>query len=145
MTLIKTLHAREILDSRGNPTLEAEIVLDSGAFGRAAVPSGASTGAREAIELRDGDPDRYLGKGVTKAVSNVNGTIANALAGFDVSDQEALDRQLIELDGTHNKANLGANALLGVSLAAAHAMAAHEGQPLWARLAQSDDLLLPYR
>jgi len=143
MTLIKTLHAREILDSRGNPTLEAEIVLDSGAFGRAAVPSGASTGAREAIELRDGDPDRYLGKGVTKAVSNVNGTIANALAGFDVSDQEALDRQLIELDGTHNKASLGANALLGVSLAAAHAMAAHEGQPLWARLAQSDELLLP--
>ena len=143
MTLIKTLHAREILDSRGNPTLEAEIVLDSGAFGRAAVPSGASTGAREAIELRDGDPDRYLGKGVTKAVSNVNGTIANALAGFDVSDQEALDRQLIELDGTHNKASLGANALLGVSLAAAHAMAAHEGRPLWDRLAQSDELLLP--
>ena len=143
MTLIKTLHAREILDSRGNPTLEAEIVLDSGAFGRAAVPSGASTGAREAIELRDGDPDRYLGKGVTKAVSNVNTTIANALTGFDVSDQEALDRQLIELDGTHNKANLGANALLGVSLAAAHAMAAHEGRPLWARLAQSDELLLP--
>ena len=93
--------------------------------------------------MRDGDPDRYLGKGVTKAVSNVNTTIANALTGFDVSDQEALDRQLIELDGTHNKASLGANALLGVSLAAAHAMAAHEGRPLWARLAQTDELLLP--
>jgi len=118
MTLIKSLHAREILDSRGNPTLEAEIVLDSGAFGRACVPSGASTGAREAIELRDGDPNRYLGKGVKKAVANVNSTITDALARFDVSDQRALDRKLIELDGSPNKANLGANALLGVSLAA---------------------------
>jgi len=143
MTLIKTLHAREILDSRGNPTLEAEITLDSGAFGRAAVPSGASTGAREAIELRDGDPNRYFGKGVRKAVNNVNTTIAQALTGTDASDQAALDRTIITLDGDANKANLGANALLGVSLAAAHAMAAHQGQPLWARLAESDTLQLP--
>ena len=143
MTLIQSLHAREILDSRGNPTLEAEIVLGSGAFGRAAVPSGASTGAREAIELRDGDPGRYSGKGVTRAVSNINTTIADALKGFDVSDQAVLDRRLIELDGSPNKANLGANALLGVSLAAAHAMAAQEGRPLWSRLAQSDQLQLP--
>ena len=143
MTLIRSLHAREILDSRGNPTLEAEIVLDSGAFGRAMVPSGASTGAREAIELRDGDPGRFGGKGVTQAVANVNSTIANSLAGFDVSDQATLDRRLIALDGTANKANLGANALLGVSLAAAYAMAAHEGLPLWSRLAQSDKLQLP--
>ncbi|MBT8048629.1 MAG: phosphopyruvate hydratase [Xanthomonadales bacterium] len=143
MTAIKSIHAREILDSRGNPTLEAEIVLDSGAFGRAAVPSGASTGAREAIELRDGDAGRYGGKGVTQAVANVNGTIAAALKATDADDQEALDRKLIELDGSPNKANLGANALLGVSLAAAHAMAAHENRPLWARLAQGENLQLP--
>jgi enolase len=143
MTTIKTIHAREILDSRGNPTLEAEIMLDSGAFGRAMVPSGASTGAREAIELRDGDAGRYGGKGVTRAVANVNGPIASALNGTPADDQEALDRKLIELDGSPNKANLGANALLGVSLAAAHAMAAHEGRPLWARLAQSENLQLP--
>ena len=143
MTKIKFVHAREILDSRGNPTLEAEIGLDSGARGRAAVPSGASTGAREAIELRDGDPNRYLGRGVTRAVANVNGTIADALLGTDASDQEALDRRLIELDGSPNKGVLGANALLGVSLAAAHAMAAHEGQPLWQRLAPAGPLQLP--
>jgi enolase len=143
MSLIQTLHAREILDSRGNPTLEAEIVLESGAFGRAAVPSGASTGAREAIELRDGDSRRYSGKGVTRAVSHVNTLIADALKGFDASDQEALDRRLIELDGTPNKANLGANALLGASLAAAHAMAAHEGRPLWSRLSGDESLQLP--
>jgi enolase len=143
MTAIESIHAREILDSRGNPTLEAEIVLDSGAFGRAAVPSGASTGAREAVELRDGDPGRYGGKGVSRAVDNVNRTIAQALAGADADDQAALDRKLIELDGSPNKGNLGANALLGVSLAAAHAMAAHEGRPLWARLAQSENLQLP--
>jgi enolase len=137
MTKIKTLHAREILDSRGNPTLEAEVCLESGAFGRAAVPSGASTGAREAIELRDGDATRYLGRGVLKAVGNANGIIAEALNGFDAADQAALDRRLIELDGSPNKANLGANALLGVSLAAAHAMAAHEGMALWQRLARS--------
>ncbi|RPH99557.1 MAG: phosphopyruvate hydratase [Lysobacterales bacterium] len=136
MTKIKSLHAREILDSRGNPTLEAEVRLASGAFGRAAVPSGASTGSREAIELRDGDPKRFLGRGVQGAVNNVNGTIARALAGFDVADQEVLDRRLIELDGSPNKGRLGANALLGVSLAAAHAMAAHRGQALWQRLAE---------
>ena len=143
MTLINTLHAREILDSRGNPTLEAEILLDSGAFGRAAVPSGASTGAREAIELRDGDFDRYLGRGVIGAVANVNETIAAALSGFEFADQATLDRKLIELDGSPNKANLGANALLGVSLAAAHAVAAQQGRPLWASLAQADKLQLP--
>jgi enolase len=135
MTKIKSLHARQILDSRGNPTLEAEVRLESGAFGRAAVPSGASTGAREAIELRDGDPGRYLGRGVLKAVANVNGVIAAALTGCDAADQKALDDRLIELDGSPNKANLGANALLGVSQAAAHAMADHQGLALWQRLA----------
>ena len=143
MTTIKSIHAREILDSRGNPTLEAEVTLDSGAFGRAAVPSGASTGAREAMELRDGDASRYQGKGVSCAVANVNQTIASALVGGDAADQKALDHRLIELDGSPNKATLGANALLGVSLAVAHAMADHEGRPLWARLAQSDRLQLP--
>jgi enolase len=143
MTTIKSIHGREILDSRGNPTLEAEIVLDSGAFGRAAVPSGASTGAREAIELRDGDANRYGGKGVSRAVDNINQTIAVALIGTDADDQAVLDRKLIELDGSPNKGNLGANALLGVSLATAHAMAAHQGQPLWAWLAQSEKLQLP--
>jgi len=143
MTAIKSIHAREILDSRGNPTLEAEIGLASGAFGRAAVPSGASTGTREAIELRDGDASRYGGKGVLQAVENVNTTIADALVGTDADDQAGLDSKLLELDGSPNKANLGANALLGVSLAAAHAMAAEEGRPLWARLAHSDHLQLP--
>ncbi|NNK38892.1 MAG: phosphopyruvate hydratase, partial [Xanthomonadales bacterium] len=143
MATITSIHAREILDSRGNPTLEAEMRLDSGAFGRAAVPSGASTGAREAIELRDGDRNRYLGRGVSQAVANVNRTIAEALQGSDAGDQAALDRRLIELDGTPNKGKLGANALLGVSLAAAHAMAAHEGRPLWQRLAQDGPLQLP--
>ncbi|NNJ65111.1 MAG: phosphopyruvate hydratase [Xanthomonadales bacterium] len=143
MATITSIHAREILDSRGNPTLEAEMRLDSGAFGRAAVPSGASTGAREAIELRDGDRNRYLGRGVSQAVANVNHTIAEALQGSDAGDQAALDRRLIELDGTPNKGKLGANALLGVSLAAAHAMAAHEGRPLWQRLAQDGPLQLP--
>jgi len=140
---MQSIRAREIIDSRGNPTLEAEIILASGAFGRAAVPSGASTGAREAIELRDGDAARFGGKGVSRAVANVNRTIADALRGMDASDQEAIDRRLIELDGTPNKANLGANAILGVSLAAARAMAAQEGRPLWAHLAQSEKLQLP--
>ncbi len=139
MTRIQSVHAREILDSRGNPTLEAEIRLESGAFGRAAVPSGASTGAREAIELRDGDAHRYGGKGVALAVQNVNTTLADALRGTDASDQQALDNRLIELDGSPNKGKLGANALLGVSLAAAHAMAAQEQRPLWARLAASSN------
>jgi enolase len=136
MTDIKSVHAREILDSRGNPTLEAEVGLQSGAFGRAAVPSGASTGAREAIELRDGDKSRYFGKGVRQAVANVNGPIAEALIGRPAADQQALDRRLIDLDGSPNKGRLGANALLGVSLAAAHAMAAESGQPLWQLLAE---------
>jgi len=130
MTTINKIHAREILDSRGNPTLEAEVTLASGHVGRAAVPSGASTGTKEAVELRDGDKTRYLGKGVQKAVANVNGAIATALTGFNAADQSGLDRRLIELDGTENKAKLGANALLGVSLANAHAVAASRGLPL---------------
>ena len=124
MTTITKIHAREILDSRGNPTLEAEITLADGSFGRAMVPSGASTGTKEAVELRDGDRTRYLGKGVLKAVGNVNGAIAQALTGFDAADQAGLDKRLIDLDGTENKGRLGANALLSVSMAAAHAVAA---------------------
>lgn len=143
MTRIKSVHARQILDSRGNPTLEAEIRLESGAFGRAAVPSGASTGAREAIELRDNDPSKYGGKGVLKAVANVNGEIASTLLNVDASSQEALDEILIRLDGTDNKSRLGANALLGVSLANAHAMAAHNRQPLWSWLSSGDATELP--
>ncbi|MBE2292529.1 MAG: phosphopyruvate hydratase, partial [Xanthomonadaceae bacterium] len=135
MTSIAKIHAREILDSRGNPTLEAEVVLGDGALGRAAVPSGASTGTKEAVELRDGDKTRYLGKGVKDAVANVNGTIADSLLGFDAADQRGLDRRLIDLDGTENKGRLGANALLGVSLAAAHAVAASRRQALWQYLA----------
>ncbi|TAN05270.1 MAG: phosphopyruvate hydratase [Rhodanobacteraceae bacterium] len=134
-TAIKTIHAREVLDSRGNPTLEAEITLADGGFGRAIVPSGASTGSREAVELRDGDASRYCGKGVTKAVANVNGEITKALAGFDAVDQKGLDARLVALDGTPNKSRLGANATLGVSLAAARAAAASRGQPLWQYLA----------
>src|SRR6476620_11575572 len=113
MSTITHVHAREILDSRGNPTLEAEVTLSDGSFGRALVPSGASTGSREAVELRDGDKSRYLGKGVKNAVANVNGAIAQALTGFDASDQKGLDAKLIALDGTPNKSHLGANALLG--------------------------------
>ncbi|MBD9379127.1 phosphopyruvate hydratase [Pseudoxanthomonas sp. PXM04] len=143
MTTIAKVHAREILDSRGNPTLEAEVTLADGSFGRAMVPSGASTGTKEAVELRDGDKTRYLGKGVRKAVENVNGPIANALHGFDSADQEGLDRRLIDLDGTENKGRLGANALLGVSLANAHAMAASRKQPLWRYLAGGDAVTLP--
>ena len=142
-TTIKTIHAREVLDSRGNPTLEAEVTLADGAFGRAIVPSGASTGTREAVELRDGDKSRYLGKGVTKAVGNVNGEIAKALAGFDAADQKGLDEKLIALDGTPNKSRLGANATLGVSLAAAHAVAASRKQPLWKYLAGDRSPVLP--
>ncbi|NII53448.1 phosphopyruvate hydratase [Luteibacter sp. SG786] len=130
-TSISTIHAREILDSRGNPTLEAEVTLADGSFGRAAVPSGASTGTREAVELRDGDKSRYGGKGVKNAVANVNTTIAKALGGFDAADQKGLDAKLIALDGTDNKSKLGANALLGVSMAAAHAVAASRKQALW--------------
>jgi enolase len=130
MTVIADIHAREILDSRGNPTVEVEVTLDDGTMGRAAVPSGASTGAHEAIEKRDGEP-RYGGRGVRQAVEAVNGEIFDALSGFDASDQLAIDRTLIELDGTANKARLGANAILGVSLAAAKAAAADLGQPLY--------------
>jgi enolase len=134
MTNIAKIHAREILDSRGNPTLEAEVTLADGSFGRAMVPSGASTGTKEAVELRDGDKTRYLGKGVRNAVANVNGAIANALKDFDANDQQGLDRRLIDLDGTENKGRLGANALLGVSLANAHAVAASKKIPLWQHL-----------
>jgi enolase len=143
MTAIKSIHAREVLDSRGNPTLEAEVRLESGAFGHAIVPSGASTGAREAIELRDGDKSRYLGKGVSKAVNNVNTTIAKALIGQDASNQKAIDQTMIDLDGTHNKANLGANALLGVSLATAKAVAAETHTPLFQSIATVKDYVLP--
>jgi enolase len=143
MTKIAKIHAREILDSRGNPTLEAEVSLADGGFGRAAVPSGASTGAKEAVELRDGDRTRYLGRGVRNAVENVNTTIAKALAGFDAANQAGLDRRLIDLDGTENKGRLGANALLGVSMAAAHAVAASRRQPLWQYLADGRDVSLP--
>src|SRR5688572_12521961 len=129
MSTIARIHAREILDSRGNPTLEAEVTLADGSFGRAMVPSGASTGSKEAVELRDGDKSRYLGKGVRKAVQNVNTTIADALKGFDAADQKGLDGKLINLDGTENKGRLGANALLGVSLANAHAVAASMRRP----------------
>ena len=143
MTTITRIHAREILDSRGNPTLEAEVFLSSGHMGRAAVPSGASTGSREAVELRDGDKTRYLGKGVRKAVANVNGAIAEALKGFDAADQRGLDQRLIALDGSPNKGRLGANALLGVSLAAAHAVAASRGLPLWRHLGGERAPVLP--
>ena len=143
MTAITRIHAREILDSRGNPTLEAEVTLGTGHVGRAAVPSGASTGSKEAVELRDGDKTRYMGKGVKKAVGNVNTAIADALKGFDANDQKGLDARLINLDGTDNKGRLGANALLGVSLANAHAVAASKGQPLWAHLAGDRAAVLP--
>ena len=133
-TTITSVHAREILDSRGNPTLEAEITLADGSFGRALVPSGASTGTKEAVELRDGDKTRYLGKGVLKAVGNVNGAIADMLKGFDAQDQQGLDKRLIDLDGTENKGRLGANALLAVSMANAHAVAASKKVPLWRHL-----------
>jgi enolase len=142
LSQIESVHARQILDSRGNPTVEVELALRSGAQGRAAVPSGASTGEFEATELRDGG-DAYLGKGVTKAVANVNGEIAQAVAGRDVLDQEGLDRALIELDGTPNKSRLGANAILGVSLAAARAAAAEENQPLWRYLGGESARILP--
>ena len=145
MTSIAKIHAREILDSRGNPTLEAEVTLADGSLGRAAVPSGASTGTKEAVELRDGDKTRYLGKGVKDAVANVNGAIADALAGLDAADQRGLDRRLVDLDGTENKGRLGANALLGVSMAAAHAVAASRRQPLWQYLSTltESDVALP--
>ncbi len=131
MAPIVSVSAREILDSRGNPTIEVDVILETGAAGRAAVPSGASTGEREAVELRDGDPERYGGKGVLSAVANVNGEIAEALEGMDATDQMAVDRTMIELDGTENKGRLGANALLGVSMAVARAASIEVGLPLY--------------
>src|SRR3954452_21138612 len=142
MSQIEKVHARQILDSRGNPTVEVEVVLRSGASGRAAVPSGASTGEFEAVELRDGG-ERWGGKGVTRAVANVNGELAEALHGRDATDQAGLDRAMIELDGTPNKGRLGGNAILGVSLAAAHAAAAEEGLPLWRYLGGEAAHVLP--
>jgi enolase len=143
MTAITKVHARQILDSRGNPTLEVDVRLASGALGRAAVPSGASTGEHEAVELRDGDASAYLGKGVSRAVANVSGEIAAAVAGADADDQRALDRLLVDLDGTANKSRLGANAILGCSLAAAKAAAAEAGLPLYHWLGGDGATTLP--
>src|SRR3990172_4670997 len=142
-TKIKDVHAWEILDSRGNPTIQAEVTLGSAHRGRAAVPSGASTGTREAIELRDGDPGRYAGKGVQRAVRHINKDIAGALLGKDSRDQAAIDRLLIALDGTPNKGRLGANAILGASLAVAHAAANASGMPLYRYLGGDGPFQLP--
>jgi len=143
MSRIADIHAREVIDSRGNPTVEADVILASGAIGRAAVPSGASTGTREAVELRDGDKRRYLGKGVLKAVRNVNTTIRRALLKRDARDQQDIDARLIALDGTENKSHLGANALLAVSLATAHAAADDADMALWRYLAGSRKPMMP--
>ncbi|MGH8549489.1 MAG: phosphopyruvate hydratase [Methylococcales bacterium] len=143
MAEIIDVKAREILDSRGNPTIEADVILASGEIGSAMVPSGASTGAREAIELRDGDKSRYLGKGVLKAVQNVGTEIRSAIVGMDAMNQEALDRSMIALDGTPNKSRLGANAILGVSMAAAHAAAKASGTPLYSYLNETGKFLMP--
>ena len=143
MTTIVDVHGRQIIDSRGNPTVEVEVELSGGAFGRAAVPSGASTGEHEAIELRDGDDSRYLGKAVTKAVENVNGKIAEALVGMDAADQTGVDKAMLTVDGTSNKAELGANAILGASLATAHAAAAACGLPLFKYIGGPNAKVLP--
>ena len=143
MSKIVDVKALEVLDSRGNPTVAVDVILESGAVGTAMVPSGASTGSREAIELRDGDKSRYLGKGVTKAVANVNGELRSAVIGMEATDQKALDAKMIALDGTDNKGRLGANAILGVSLAAARAAAQEAGKPLYAYLNDSGEYLLP--
>src|SRR5258707_2958085 len=142
MSQIARVHARQILDSRGNPTVEVDVLLDSGAFGRAAIPSGASTGVHEAVELRDGEA-AYAGKGVTQAVANVTGEIAAAVHGLDAAEQEAVDRTLIELDGTPNRGRLGANAILGVSLATAKAAAADAGVSLFRYLGEDEGTTLP--
>ncbi|HEU4572089.1 MAG TPA: phosphopyruvate hydratase, partial [Candidatus Limnocylindrales bacterium] len=142
-TSIEAVDAREILDSRGNPTVEVDVVLADGSVGRAAVPSGASTGANEAVELRDGDRSRYGGKGVLRAVANVVETIGPAIAGMDAADQPGIDATLLELDGTPNKSNLGANAVLGVSLACAHASAAAHDLPLYRYLGGAGARILP--
>ncbi|HIA08950.1 MAG TPA: phosphopyruvate hydratase [Chromatiaceae bacterium] len=143
MAAIKQVHAREIIDSRGNPTVEADVILADGTLGRAAVPSGASTGSREAIELRDGDKSRFFGKGVSKAVDHVNTAIRDALLGRDASEQAAIDGTMIDLDGTDNKGNLGANAMLAVSLAAARASANAAGTPLYQYLNNGQTMSLP--
>ncbi len=143
MSEIVDIYAREILDSRGNPTLECEVFLESGAFGRAAVPSGASTGEREALELRDGDKGRYLGKGVLQAVDNVNNRIADELIGMEASDQVGIDQRMLELDGTEFKSNLGANAILGISLAVAKAAAEEAGMPLYKYIGGANARELP--
>ncbi len=143
MSIIIDVYAREVIDSRGNPTVEVEVTTDSGAFGRAIVPSGASTGEREALELRDGDKSRYLGKGVEKAVSNVNDIIADAVIGMDVTDQNGVDKLMIELDGTHDKSRLGANAILGVSMACARAAADYYNMPLYKYLGGFNAKTLP--
>ncbi|WP_264739540.1 phosphopyruvate hydratase [Cytobacillus firmus] len=143
MPFIEQVYAREVLDSRGNPTIEVEVLTESGFFGRAIVPSGASTGEHEAVELRDGDKSRYLGKGVQKAVDNVNNLIAEAVIGLDVTDQVGIDRTMIALDGTENKGKLGANAILGVSMACAHAAAESVGLPLYRYLGGFNAKQLP--
>lgn len=143
MPFIQHVYAREVLDSRGNPTVEVEVLTESGFFGRVIVPSGASTGEYEAVELRDGDKDRYLGKGVQKAVDNVNNLISEAITGFDVTDQVGIDRTMIALDGTDNKGKLGANAILGVSMACAHAAAESVGLPLYRYLGGFNAKQLP--
>ncbi len=143
MSEIVSVHAREILDSRGNPTIEVEVSTASGYFGRAAVPSGASTGENEALELRDGDKARYLGKGVLKAVNNVNNVIAEEVIGMDVTDQAGIDKRMLDLDGTKTKSNLGANAILGVSLAVAKAAAAYHGLPLFRYIGGTNAVTLP--
>ncbi len=143
MSKIKSIHAREVIDSRGNPTVEADVLLESGALGRAAVPSGASTGTLEAVELRDGDTKRYLGKGVQQAVNNVNTEIQQVLAGMDCFSQEIIDQRMIELDGTNNKGRLGANALLSVSLAVAKAAAVEKQIPLYRYLHHGDSFIMP--
>ena len=143
MSKISSIKGLEVIDSRGNPTVWAEVTTDSGCVGSAAVPSGASTGEREALEMRDGDKSRYLGKGVTTAVANVNGLIANALKGHDVEDQHGIDHSMRDLDGTANKSRLGANAMLAVSMAAAHASARSRGLPLFRSLKQADSYSLP--
>ena len=142
-TKIVKIKGREIIDSRGNPTVEVDVLLEDGSFGRAAVPSGASTGEHEAVELRDGDKSRYMGKGVTKAVDNVNGPLAEKVTGMDALEQEALDKAMIDLDGTPNKGNLGANAILGVSMAVAKAAAASKKLPLFKYLGGDDAKILP--
>jgi len=141
--LITKIVGREILDSRGNPTVEADVYLSNGAFGRAAVPSGASTGAFEAVELRDGEKNRYLGKGVRNAVANINGPIADLLMGMNAVDQKAIDRAMIEADGTPNKGNFGANAILGVSIAVAKAVASAMGLSLYRYIGGANAFTLP--